>query len=181
LPNDVDGNYVSQRDALARWAPVARDALLATARRYQAVITYKELATHVQEASGISTRQRLDYWIGGLLEAVAIQSKTRGEPPLTSLCVHQDGTIGPGYAREPKSTMDDPDTDVDDLAAYHRLLCYRAYAADLPSDGGAPALTPQVAAARVRRRQSAPAAPRAICPIHFMELSTSGVCAVCED
>jgi hypothetical protein len=177
----VDGNHVSQRDALAAWAPSARDALLATASRYGAVITYKELAALVQETSGITTTQRLDYWIGGLLETVAITAKERGEPPLTSLCVHQDGTIGPGYSRAPKSTEDDdPETDVDDLAAYHRLLCDRAYAADLPGDGGAAALTPQVAAARARRRLSAPVAPRPVCPIHFMELSASGVCAVCE-
>jgi hypothetical protein len=99
LPNDADGNVVSQRDALAAWGPAARDALLATAGRYRAVITYKELAALVQDASGITTKQRLDYWIGGLLESVALRSKELNEPPLTSLCVHQDGTIGPGYAR----------------------------------------------------------------------------------
>jgi hypothetical protein len=181
LPNDADGNHVSQREAISRWAPVARDALLASAKEYHAVITYKELAALVQEVSGITTKQRLDYWIGGLLESVAITSKVRNEPPLTSLCVHQDGTIGPGYARAPKSTEnDDPEVDVDDLAAHHRLLCYRAYAADLPRDGGTAALTPQVAAARARRRRSEPPAPRPICPIHSMELSATGVCAMCE-
>jgi hypothetical protein len=181
LPNDVNSNYVSQRDAIAAWAPAARDALLTTASRYHAVITYKEVAARVQETSGITTTQRLDYWIGGLLETVAIMSKERDEPPLTSLCVHQDGTIGPGYARAPKSTEnDDPDADVDDLAAFHRLLCYRAYAADLPPDGGTTALTPQVAAARARRKRSEPVAPRPSCPIHFMELSVTGVCAMCE-
>ncbi|MEP6697641.1 MAG: hypothetical protein ABJA34_12320 [Pseudonocardiales bacterium] len=181
MPNDVDGNYVSQRDAVAAWAPVAREAMLTTASRYREVITYKELAAQVHETSGITTTQRLDYWIGGLLENVAIMSKECGEPPLTSLCVHQDGTIGPGYARAPKLTVnDDPDADVDDLAAHHRLLCYRAYAADLPTDGGVAAHTPQVAAARARRKHSEPAAPGPICPMHFMELSATGVCAICE-
>ena len=173
-------DHVSQREAFAAWTPAAYEALLRTARRYRSVITYKEVAAAVQEASRITTNQRLDNWIGGLLEAVAVLAKERGEPPLTSLCVHQDGTIGPGYARAPKSTHDDPDADVDDLAAHHRLLCYRAYAEDLPRDGGEAALTPQIAAARARRKASEPAAPRPVCPSHYLELSTTGVCAMCD-
>lgn len=180
MPHDATGNYVSQTDAFTMWAPVARDALVTTARRYRGLITYKELAAQVQDVSGATTTQRLDYWIGGLLEKVAGMCVTDGEPPLTSLCVHQDGTIGPGYARAPRSTDDDPHMDVDDLAAFHRLLCYRAYAADLPADGGVAALTPQVAAARARRRRSGPEVARPKCPTHFMELSATGVCALCE-
>jgi len=179
VPVDSIGAKVSQADAIAAWAVVARDALLTTARRYHAVITYKELAAIVQEASGITTTQRLDYWIGSLLENVAIEATQRGEPPLTALCVHQDGTIGLGYARAPKSVESDPVADVDQLAAEHRLLCYRAYAQDLPADGGVAALTPQVAARKARQRRSEPVAP-ARCPIHFMELSASGSCALCE-
>jgi len=170
LPTDADGRQVSQREAMANWAPVARDLLLTTARRYHAVVTYKELAALVQEASGITTTQRLDYWIGGLLENVALTSQRLGEPPVTALCVHQDGTIGPGYARAPKSTKDtDPDTDVDDLAAYHRLLCYRAYATDLPTDGGIAALTPQVP--RLVRGVSAPNRPPLAQPARFTSWS----------
>lgn len=179
MPVDSSGAKVSQADAIAAWTVVARDALLTTARRYHAVITYKELAAMVQEASGITTNQRLDYWIGGLLENVAIEATRRGEPPLTALCVHQDGTIGPGYAKAPESVESDPDADVDELAAEHRLLCYQAYAEDLPADGGVAALTPQVAARKARQRKSQPV-DRPVCPIHFMELSANGSCALCE-
>lgn len=179
MPVDANGAKVSQFHAIAAWSVVARDALLKTARRYHSVITYKELAAEVQEASGITTTQRLDYWIGSLLENVAIDATRRGEPPLTALCVHQDGTIGPGYARAPKSVATGPDADVDQLAAEHRLLCYRAYAEDLPADGGVAALTPQVAARKARQRKSEPVV-RPVCPIHFVELSATGVCGSCE-
>ncbi|GAA2131889.1 hypothetical protein [Nocardioides bigeumensis] len=179
MPVDANGTKVSQAVAIAAWTVVARDTLLTTARRYHSVITYKELASEVQEVSGITTAQRLDYWIGRLLENVAVEATQRGDPPLTALCVHQDGTIGPGYAKAPKSVASDPDADVDLLAAEHRLLCYRAYAEDLPADGGVAALTPQVAARKARRRKTEPVA-LPVCPIHSMELSTTGVCALCE-
>ena len=90
-------------DAMAAWIPLAHEELRRTAGRYDGVITYKALAEMVQEQSGIRTRMLLANWIGGLLEAVAVQAKDAGEPPLTSLCVHQDGTIGEGYARAPKA------------------------------------------------------------------------------
>lgn len=179
MPVDANGAKVSQADAIAAWSVLARNYLLMTARRYHSVITYKELAAKVQEASGIKTNQRLDYWIGSLLENVANEAKRRGEPPLTSLCVHQDGTIGPGYARAPKSVESDPEADVDRLAAHHRLLCYRAYADDLPSNGGIAALTPEVAA-RNARRLKAQAVTRRVCPVHFVELSATGACGSCE-
>lgn len=179
MPVAAHGVKVSQADAIAAWTVVARDVLLTTARRYNSVITYKELAAEVQEASGITTIQRLDYWIGGLLENVALEATRSGEPPLTALCVHQDGTIGPGYARATKSVEADPNADVDLLAAEHRLLCYQAYAEDLPADGGAAALTPQVAARKARQRKAEPVA-RPVCPIHFVELSGTGLCGSCE-
>lgn len=46
--------------------------------------------------------------------------------PSDLVVVHQDGTIGQGYLRAPKSIPVDPEADVDDLAAEHRLLCYRS-------------------------------------------------------
>ena len=81
--------------------------------------------------------------------------------------------------RAPKSVDVDPAADVDELAADHRLLCYKKYAVDLPADGGKPALTPKVAEARARRTmQSRPTAK--LCPKHFMELSTTGECSLCD-
>lgn len=81
------------------------------------------------------------------------RAKEDNQPPLTSLCVHQDGTIGPGYARAPKATTDEPDEDIEFYAAKHRLLCYQMYATDLPPNGGEPALTH--AEGERRRRKAA--------------------------
>ncbi|QAV71554.1 HNH endonuclease [Salinibacterium sp. UTAS2018] len=59
--------------------------------------------------------------------------------------------MGPGYEGAPRFRAESTASDVDDLAAEHRLLCYKRYAKDLPEDGGQPTLTPQVT---VRRRNS---------------------------
>lgn len=141
--------------------------------------TYLELTEHVQASSGIRTRMLIGSWSGKLLERVAQLAADRGEPPITSLCVHQDGTIGTGYHRAPKSVLSAPDADVDDLAAEHRLLCYRKYASELPSDGGIATVTPTVAQARPRRR-GVIATPRPVCGVHFIELSATGLCGLCD-
>lgn len=164
--------------ALETWIPLAYAELLATARKYQAVVTYLELSEHVQDVSGIRTRTLLTNWIGKLLEAVAVTAKANGEPPLTSLCVRQDGTIGPGYARAPKSVVDEPGKDIEFYAAEHRLMCYRKYAEDLPADGGQPALTKGEAERRSRKAAHEPIR-RPICPVHFTELPASGHCHYC--
>ena len=119
----ADMSRVEFADALAAWVPLAHEQLIATARRYNAVIKYKQLGDHVQERSGIRTRMLLTNWIGKLLEEVARLARANGEPPLTSLCVHQDGTIGDGYARAPKSVADTAGEDIEIYAAKHRLLC----------------------------------------------------------
>ena len=94
----ADGRRVVFADALAAWLPLAYGELLTTAEHYHAVITYGELSERVQELSGIRTRMLLANWIGQLLGQVAARAKASNEPPLTSVCVHQDGTIGEGYA-----------------------------------------------------------------------------------
>lgn len=175
----ADGSRVAFAEAVATWIPLAYDELIATAHRYHAVITYLELSEHVQEVSGIRTRTLLTNWIGKLLEEVARRAKASHEPPLTSLCVHQDGTIGPGYARAPKSTDDEPGDDIEVYAAEHRLLCYRKYAEDLPADGGRPALTRAESARRARKAAQVPAR-RPVCPRCFTELPAAGHCAYCD-
>jgi hypothetical protein len=174
-----DGTKVEFSDALDAWVPIAHDALVETARKYNRLTTYLELTERVQQVSGIRTRMLIGNWSGKLLERVAQLAADSREVPLTSLCVHQDGTIGSGYLRAPKSIPVKPEADVDELAAEHRLLCYRKYAVDLPADGGNPDLTPKVAEARARRvaQQRSPAE---LCPAHFIELSTTGVCSMCE-
>ncbi len=49
---------------MAAWIPLASDELVATARKYGAVITYLELSERVQEVSGVQTRTLLTNWIG---------------------------------------------------------------------------------------------------------------------
>lgn len=171
----ADGSKVAFGDAMATWVPLAYDKLIVTARRYHGVVTYLELSEHVQSLSGIRTGVLLPNWIGKLLEEVAKKAKALDEPPLTSLCVHQDGTIGPGYAQAPKSTIDAPGEDIEIYAAEHRLLCYRKYASDLPPDGGVPALTQVERERRLRNAKQIPAAsPR--CPECNIELPRSGIC-----
>ena len=48
----------------------ARPVLLEAAGRYRATVTYKLLATAVQEASGITTTQLMHQWIGDVLGLV---------------------------------------------------------------------------------------------------------------
>lgn len=174
---EEDQSAVSQADAVRAWAVVAFDELIRTAHKYDAVVTYKELALLVQDVSGIRTRVLITNWIGKLLEEVAILAREREEPPLTSLCVHHDGTIGDGYARAPKSVVDQPGEDIEFYAAEHRLLCYQKYAEDLPSDGGNPNLTP---AERARRSRRSAISPTSItCASCFVSLPATNVCDEC--
>lgn len=177
----ADGSPVAFATALDTWIPLAYDELIATARTYRAVTTYGELCERIQTCSGIRTRSLLANWAGRLLEEVAKKAKAAGEPPLTSLCVHQDGTIGPGYARAPKSVEDSPDEDIEYYAAKHRLLCYQKYARDLPVDGGQPALTMEESSRRQSRAaQARQEAPRARCPSCNTEVPAHGRCDYCD-
>lgn len=105
----------------------------------------------VSERPGIRTRVRLRNWIGKLPRRVAAEIKADGEPPITSLCVHQDGSIGDGYALAPKTVEGDDGDDIETSTVEHRLLCYRQFAKDVPSDGGKPALTRGVSERRARQ------------------------------
>lgn len=175
-----DGSHVRWPDAMAAWIPVAHGELQRTAHRYNAVVTYSELAEEVQAHTGIRTRMLLPNWIGKLLEEVALRARDGGEPPLTSLCVHQDGTIGDGYAQAPKSVTGDAGDDLEVYAAKHRLLCYSLYATDLPHDGGEPRLTPAVAARRARCQTSAESASARVCSVHNLALPATGICDSCD-
>lgn len=150
MAHRTNGTEVPQSEAFRLWADAAYEKLKDVAGHYNDVIAYKELALHVQEATGVSTTQLIMNWIGPVLEIVAHRAADAEEPPLTALCVHADGTIGVGYVRAPKfAPSDSSGGDVELLAAEHRLLCYRRYATDVPVDGGLATLTPQV---MIRRR-----------------------------
>lgn len=187
------GTPVPFGDALKVWAPLGYDRLLAVAEHYNGVITYKELAEHVQAASGIRTRTPAASLVTKLLELCAIQAAHQGEPPLTSLCLRQDGSIGESYWLTPLAD-DVPvptitaDSDVDMHAAEHRLLCYRRHATDLPEHGGVPSIPEKVELRRERTARKADRdritaraeATRAVCPSCFTELPASGVCWQCD-
>lgn len=176
----TNGTKSNFADALESWIPIAHKILTEVASEYNRTTTYSELTDAVQSRSGIRTKMLIANWSGKLLEGVAQRAADAGEPPLTALCVRQNGTIGEGYSRAPKSVLSDPNTDVEDLAAQHRLLCYQAYASDLPADGGVATLTPQVVKMR-SLRSTTTVEPRAVCNIHFLEMSANGACGQCED
>ncbi|MGM7667634.1 HNH endonuclease [Microbacterium sp. A93] len=144
-----DGTEVPHSEALQQWAAVAYEELKRVAGTYNKVISYAGLRTVLHEETGLTTGMLMQNWIGGVLEIAAQRAADANEPPLTSLCVRGDGTIGDGYMRAPKAVTPSSTSDVEQLAAEHRLLCYAAFATDMPADGGTPMLPPEVA---LRRR-----------------------------
>ncbi|RKT20147.1 hypothetical protein BX285_4628 [Streptomyces sp. 1114.5] len=195
-----DGAAVSASQAQIVWTRAAYPALVEVARRYHAVITSADLAEAVQEASGVRTRVNQRHWIGKVLSLVVLEAHRRGDPPLTALVVHAaDGKVGAGY-QEVLAVAGQPplaqEMDREQHAAAARLACYRHFGADLPADGGTPALAPRLRAALQRKTaatttrtsahaaasvSAAAAAPRppAICPNCFLELPATRVCDSC--
>ncbi|OEV32526.1 hypothetical protein HS99_0017170 [Kitasatospora aureofaciens] len=172
------------------WTRAAYPALVEVARRYHAVITYAELAEAVQQASGVRTSINQRHWIGKVLALVVREAHRRGDPPLTSLVVHAaDGMVGTGYQDVLAVAGQPPipdEMDREQHAAAARLACYRHFGADLPADGGIPALAPRLKTAATRRSTTtttvaaAPAPrPPAICPTCFLELPATRVCDSC--
>ena len=74
-------------DAKRVWVDRAREALVATARTYNALIEYGELAEAVQAESGIRTKMLVHYWIGDVLGRVSREchrrpARKRARPPV---------------------------------------------------------------------------------------------------
>ncbi|MFJ9457898.1 hypothetical protein ACIRST_22790 [Kitasatospora sp. NPDC101447] len=192
-----DGVVVGATQAHIVWTRAAYPALVEVASRYHAVITYAELAEAVQEASGVRTRVNQRHWIGKVLSLVILEAHRRGDPPLTSLVVNAaDGKVGAGY-QEVLAVAGQPpladEMDREQHAAAARLACYRHFGADLPADGGTPALAPRLRASVQRKATSSSAAatsttaaaaaprPPAICPTCFLELPATRVCDSCGE
>ena len=166
--------------ARAAWAIEARAALIHTAKRYRAVLTYKELAQIVQSHTGIRTKQLMNHWIGDVLRLVTEECGRRDEPLLSSLCVNTAGSVGEGYAASVNGVRGEQPTDPDTHAANERLACYRFFGAELPADGGRPALTAKLAGSRARQRKARlEAQPVDMCPTCNMALPATGVCDDC--
>lgn len=173
----ADGAAFPFAEALPLWCDASLPVLTDTARVYNAVITYTELAEHVQDRVGVRTKMLLPNWIGQVLEHVAAKCHRDGELQLTALCVHQDGTVGAGYAGAVGRYGGGLPADPELHAAAVRLECYRKYAPDVPLDGGVPRLTPQEQA----RRKAAALPPQdRFCPVHRTALPRSGQCDDCD-
>lgn len=190
MPDLASGKYVSQSDALRQWTPAARDVLLEAASVYGSWVTEEELARRVQAATGITTKQPADEWVGGLLARVAADAVTRDEPRLASLCVRADLSVGDHAGSAPGEGVHARERQ----AAQDRLDCYRAFGAALPEDGGQPQLTPRrsvsrsAPARRPTRAQAAPRTPRpapngtmrvVVCTSCFMEVPAGATCRDC--
>lgn len=176
-----------QLPLLQAWGPVAYETLRETARTYNAVITHQELAERLEHRTGVTGEGRATTLMSKLLELVAFEAHRIGNPPLTALCVKPDGTIGEHYKRVVTMTTGGTVDDLDQRAALDRWACYREYAADLPPDGGEPALTPQVAKRRERRKATTSARNRdvpqresSVCTSCFTELALTGQCDNCD-
>lgn len=177
-----DGSRVEFSAAVAAWTTAALPVLERVARTYHATITYQELGEEVQQITGIHTRMLLMHWIGQVLGGASRESHRRGQPMLSALCVHSDGTVGIGYSQAIMDNYGGPlPADLDMHAAEERLRCYQYFGANLPPGGGKPALTPQVAARRVwLTRQARGATPdQPYCPICNLMLPVSGICDNC--
>jgi hypothetical protein len=178
----ASGQRLDFKEARSAWSAAGRPVLEAVAMRYAATITYQELADEVQQVSGIRTRMQIRHWIGNVLGSIARDCHEAGEPVLSSLCVHADGTIGDGFARAIAQTYGETvgDDDIEMRGAEERLACYRHFGAVLPAEGGRPMLTPEVAAKREKRTHvAAPYVPPQACPACHLILPKSGRCSNC--
>lgn len=195
MPELANGKYVSQADAIRRWWPAARDALIETAAEYGAWLSFEALSGRVQARTGITTNQPPEEWIPRVLGAVATDAERRGEPRLTSLCVTAELLVAEDYPGVPAGT--DARTR-ERVAAEDRLECYRFFGA-VPEDGGTatvlaplPAIAARAARppraerparARATAPKSAPAASSGMrettCPHCFMVVPAAPTCRDC--
>lgn len=185
--------------AMHRWAPVAYEALKTAATQYKSTISHQELANVIIEETGIDTEMPMNLLVTKVMEICAAQAARENEPPLTSLCVKEDGTMPAAYARQARSaqvtaveqatgtTLADLDNDLDMYAAHHRLMCYRTHASNVPASAQ-PLLPDDLAqrrgraAARAEKQKAAARAeaPRPVCMSCFTQLPASGICQQCD-
>lgn len=195
----VEAATIGSEAAHETWALAATQVLEQTAGSYRAVITISELGDAIQQRSRIRTRQPARQWLGDVLFRVTSSCFERRQPNLSALCVTDSGEMPDWYADTVLHLRGTRAADADQQAAEDRLDCYRDFAADLPADGGEPALpprpqrlvrasTPRAAGVRSPRepRVSTPRRPAAtdvmpkICPTCFMALPASGICDNCD-
>ncbi|QCC76780.1 hypothetical protein [Nocardioides daphniae] len=136
----IEARTIDLENARETFALAARHVLADVAGDYHAVITVPELARQVQERTRIRNRQAPGLWIGDILFRVAKDCHRRAEPLLGSLVIGPDGRMPEWYADTVNAVRGDVVTSPEMHAATERLECYRRHGADLPADGGEPAL-----------------------------------------
>jgi hypothetical protein len=179
---ESDATPIDMEDAKQQWAVAARPELERVARTYGDLIKYGALAESLQAETGIRTGTLMHHWIGDVLGRVGAECHRRGEPLLSALCVHQDGTIGAGYGIVLAETYGgEVPEDLDLHSAEERLRCYRYFGADLPPDGGHAVLTTEVATRRrTAARRAREDAPKPVCPTCHIALPAVGGCYYCD-
>ncbi len=184
LPDVADRDVSDVGVAAARieWAGAAREMLLVAARKYQALVQHKDIATGVQDLTGLRTKQPTRQWIGGVLAEVSAESLRRGEPMLSALCVNPDESVFDGYAAIVGAATGTTPADPDAHASHERLATYRHFeATGLPADGGSAMIPPKLAAARARARKAAIAErPINKCPRCNLQTPANNICDTCD-
>ncbi|MEJ1109443.1 MULTISPECIES: hypothetical protein [unclassified Kribbella] len=177
-----DVSDVGVAAARIEWAGAAREMLLVAAKKYQALVQQKDIATGVQELTGIRTKQPARQWIGGVLAEVSAESLRRGEPMLSALCVNPDESVFDGYAAIVGAATGTTPPDPDAHASHERLATYRHFeAAGMPADGGSAMIPPKLGAARERARRAAIAdRPINKCPRCNLQTPANGICDTCD-
>ncbi|GAA3585368.1 hypothetical protein GCM10022235_64820 [Kribbella ginsengisoli] len=177
-----DVSDVGMATARTEWAGAAREMLLVAAKKYMSLVQHKDIATGVQDLTGIRTKQPTRQWIGGVLAEVSAESLRRGEPMLSSLCVNPDESVFDGYAAIVGAATGTTPADPDVHASHERLAIYRHFeAAGLPAGGGTPMIPSKLGAARARARKAAIAErPIKKCPKCNMQTPANGICDTCD-
>ena len=172
---------VDPADARVAWTLAARPVLVAAAEHYGDFVTYKDLAAVVQRDADINTTQRMDVWLGNVLDAVAKECADKGEPLLSAFCVRADQTVGAGYAQSVLDVYGITPADPDMHAAEERFKGHVFFGAEMPADGGRAKLPPMTARRRARERAAVPRVVRPMCPNCFVELPVNGPCGLCAE
>lgn len=165
---------------VALWGEAAVPVLEQVASVFGGYIYYKDFAAKLIEATGETTRQGLQNWIGDPLNKVIKHCLANDLPALSALVVRStDGRVGDGFNTFlqgiGKPRIEDPDL-LEQVAAEERLNCYLFYSDHVP-EGAAPALTRQL---QTTMSRNAPKPPAPTCRRCLTVLPASGQCDYCD-
>jgi hypothetical protein len=171
---------LSYRQKVSLWGEAAVPVLEQVASKFGGYIYYKEFAEKLIEATGATTGQGLQNWVGDPLNRVIKHCLANDLPALSALVVRStDGKVGDGFNAFlqgiGRPRIEDPDQ-LEWVAAEERLKCYRIYSDHVPEDA-APALTRQFQASIDRNK---PKPPPPTCSSCSTVLPVSGQCDYCN-